>query len=438
MRDAHEPQLSEHYARRKPSAIRLAQIEFMRRRDGCQAVNVAIGNVSLPMHPAMQSRMRSLGEAPSPFEHGVVAYTATVGTAECQDAFRNVIASSGAATDDLCVLVTDGGSAAMELAILGACGPAGSRERPLLLIDPAYTNYAALAARIGRRTVSVRRTLQRDGRFTLPDLAQIEGVIEAERPGALVVIPYDNPTGQSYRQEELESLARLCVRHGLWLASDEAYRELSYVGSGATSIWRLGEERLPGIRGRRLSIESSSKVWNACGLRIGALVTDAPEFHEKAVAEYTANLCANAIGQYVFGALAHESHADLARWYASQRDYYAGLLRAFASEMRERVPGIVVSSPEAALYSVVDLSAARPGFDAVDFATFCARSGRVDRGGRAWTLLVAPMAGFYTVAPGETDPGRAQMRIAFVEPPERMAMVPELMAELLGQYGRAK
>jgi len=64
MSDAQQPQLSEHYASRKPSAIRLAQIEFMRRRDGCEAVNVAIGNVSLPMHPAMQRRMRSLGDAP--------------------------------------------------------------------------------------------------------------------------------------------------------------------------------------------------------------------------------------------------------------------------------------------------------------------------------------------------------------------------------------
>ena len=433
-----EPQFSEHFASRKPSAIRLAQIEFMRRKDGCQAVNVAIGNVSLPMHPAMQRRMRALGSAPSPFQGGVVAYTATVGTAECQDAFRNVIASSGAPAQDLRVLVTDGGSAAMELAILGACGPAGSRERPLLLIDPAYTNYSALAARIGRRAVSVRRELGANGHFSLPDVEQIERAMETEHPGALVVIPYDNPTGQYYRQDELQTLARLCVRHGLWMVSDEAYRELSYEGAGPTSIWRLDEQGVPCIRGRRLSIESSSKVWNACGLRIGALVSDSPAFHEKAVAEFTANLCANAIGQHIFGALAHESHADLQRWYASQRDYYSGLLRAFASEMRERVPGSVVSSPEAALYSVVDLAAARPGFDASAFATFCARSGRVDRGGRAWTLLVAPMAGFYSVAPGETDPGRTQMRIAFVEPPERMALVPELLAELLGQFERER
>ena len=430
-----EPQLSEHYASRKPSAIRLAQIEFMARADGCAAVNVAIGNVSLPMHPAMQRRLRSLGEAPSPFRDGVVAYTATVGTQECQQAFLNVIASSGCATDGLRALVTDGGSTAMELMILGACGPAGSRERPLLLIDPAYTNYGSLAARVGRRTVSVRRTLQPDGHFTLPDLAAIERVIEAERPGAMVVIPYDNPTGQFYRQADLVALARLCVRHGLWLASDEAYRELSYSAGGPTSVWRLTQADAPGIGGRRLSIETASKVWNACGLRVGALVSDSRAFHDKAVAEYTANLCANAIGQHVFGALAHESHADLQAWYARQRDYYAGLLRAFTGEMRERLPGVIVSSPEAALYSVVDVRAlVGPEFDAVDFVTYCARAGRVDLQGQAWTLLVSPMAGFYSVAPGEPDPARTQMRVAYVEPPERMALVPRLLAELFRQY----
>jgi aspartate aminotransferase len=223
------------------------------------------------------------------------------------------------------------------------------------------------------------------------------------------------------------------------MASDEAYRELSYADGGTTSIWRLGEADAPGIGGRRLSIETASKVWNACGLRIGALVSDSPAFHEKAVAEYTANLCANAIGQHVFGALAHESHADLQAWYAQQREYYSGLLKAFTDDLHQRLPGVIVSAPDAALYSVVDVrDVAAEGFDAVDFVTFCARQGRVDVDGQPWTLLVAPMEGFYSVTPGEPDPGRTQMRVAYVEPPERMARVPQLFAELFAQYERAR
>jgi len=84
-----------------------------------------------------------------------------------------------------------------------------------------------------------------------------------------------------------------------WQA-DEAYRELYYVeGSELVSIWGITDKEVPGIEGRRIGIETASKVWNACGLRIGALITDNPKFNNRSVAEYTANLCANAIGQYI-------------------------------------------------------------------------------------------------------------------------------------------
>jgi aspartate aminotransferase len=110
-----------------------------------------------------------------------------------------------------------------------------------------------------------------------------------------VVIPYDNPTGHFYDQDSMIALAQLCVKHDLRMISDEAYRELFYIDKPATSIRGITDKEVPGIEGRRISIETASKVWNACGLRVGALVTDNKEFHEKSVAEYTANLCTNVI-----------------------------------------------------------------------------------------------------------------------------------------------
>ncbi len=429
------PQLSAHFASRKPSAIRMAQIEFMKRSDGAASVNAAIGNVSLPMHPAMQARMRRLGEPGSPFADGVVKYSATVGIPECQQAFLNIIASSGFDTEGLLVQVTDGGSAAMELVIVGVCGPAGSDERPLMLIDAAYTNYLAMAARTGRATVSVQRTLGADGRFTLPDLDQIEATIREHQPGGLVVIPYDNPTGHYYDHDTLVTLAKLCVKYDLWMISDEAYRELFYTGGSASSIWALTEEEVPGITGRRISIETASKVWSACGLRTGALVSDNPAFHAKSVAENTANLCPNIIGQWIFAALAHESHEDLQAWYQGQRDYYADMLTSVSQGLRERVPGIIVSSPDASIYSVIEVrDCVKPGFDALDFVMYCARQGAVELNGETLTLLVSPMAGFYRPVPGQPNPGHTQMRIAYVETPDRMKLLPELFATLLQRY----
>lgn len=433
-----QPQLSEHFASRQPSDIRIAGIRFARRTDGARAVNVAIGNVSLPMHPAMTARMKTLGEPGTPFAGGVVGYTGTVGTDECRKAFLNVIASSGFPTEGLHCQVTDGGSQAMELVLLGTCGPAGTAERPLLLIDAAYTNYKAFANRLGRGTVSIMRHLNPDGHYSLPSIEDIEAVIREKKPGALLVIPYDNPTGHFYDHETLVALGRLCVAHGLWMVSDEAYRELNYTGQPSSSVWRLTEEEVPGICGRRISIETASKVWNACGLRIGALVTDNEAFHTQAVAENTAGLCSNAIGQHIFGALAHESAEALQEWYGHQRGYYRSMLEAFTEKTRALLPGAIVSSPDASIYSVVDLrDIVGPDFDSLEFVLFCASEGVVEAEDGRWTLLVAPMKGFYDCPRGTENPGRTQMRVAFVETPERMERVPVLLAALVEQY-RAK
>ncbi|MDX2473177.1 MAG: pyridoxal phosphate-dependent aminotransferase, partial [Candidatus Krumholzibacteria bacterium] len=183
------PRLSDHFASRQPSVIRMAQSEFAKRQDKTQDVNVAIGNVSLPMHPAMQARLGALTAAGTPFAGGVVKYSATVGLAETNDAFLNIIASSGCDTQSLHCQVTDGGSQGMELVIVGCCGAAGTNERPLLLIDAAYTNYTAFAERLGRETVSITRTMDEDGRFDLPSEAEIEATIIKHRPGAMVIIP---------------------------------------------------------------------------------------------------------------------------------------------------------------------------------------------------------------------------------------------------------
>ncbi len=430
-----DARLSAHFAAREPSVIRLAQIEFARRTDTVEAINVAIGNVSLPMHPAMIERLRTAGEPGSPFADGVVQYTATVGRKETNDAFRNIIAASGLATDGLHTQITDGGSQAMELVVVGCCGPAGSDASPLMLIDAAYTNYKSFAQRLGRPTVSISRELGEDGRFSLPDVAQIEAMMAREKPGALVVIPYDNPTGQLYTREQLVQLARLCVDHGLWLVSDEAYRELHYAGDEAISVWSLTENEVPGITGRRISIETASKVWNACGLRIGALVTDNPEFHARAVAENTAALCSNHIGQWIFGALASLSHDQLREWFAAQREYYRAMLVDFTDTTRRLLPGVIVSSPDASIYSVVDVrKLVGEDFDALDFVIWCAREGRCLEDGRHRTLLTAPMAGFYSLPGGAPNPGRTQMRVAYIERPENMALVPRLLAELLEDY----
>lgn len=432
-----KPVLSAHFESRKPSDVRLAQMKYEERKVKPQAViNVGIGNVSLPTNPAMQKRMFELAAPESPFAKGVVRYSGTAGTPECQEAFKNILKCEGFDTSKLHVQVTDGGSAGMELLLIGVCGPAGTGERPLMMIDPAYTNYISFAERVGRKTVTVKRQLNEKGTFDLPNLEEIESKIREHNPGALLVIPYDNPTGQLYDYSIMKELAGLCVKYNMWMISDEAYRELYYdPAKPLVSIWGLTDAEVPGIEGRRISIETASKVWNACGLRIGAVITDSAEFNNRSVAEYTANLCANVIGQYIFGALAHESKEQIAGWCSNIREYYKEQIMMVYNGLKALEPKLIVSSPDASIYSVIDVrNVVKPGFDAIDFVLYCAGEGAVNLDGVETTLLVAPMKGFYDIKPGEKNPGSTQFRISFVETPENMAKIPKLFVELLRQF----
>ncbi|WP_312814068.1 aminotransferase class I/II-fold pyridoxal phosphate-dependent enzyme [Sedimentibacter sp.] len=432
-----KPIMSAHFESRVPSDVRLAQMKYAERKVKPEAViNIGIGNVSLPTNPAMMNRMFNLDAPESPFNKGVIRYTATGGFDETQEAFKNILKCEGFDTSNLHVTVTDGGSTGMELLIMGVCGPAGTDEKPLMMIDPAYTNYISFAERVGRKTVTVKRHLNEDGKFSLPELNKIEEVIKANNPGALLVIPYDNPTGQLYDKETLKALAELCVKYNLWMVSDEAYRELYYVeGSELVSIWGITDKDVPGIEGRRISIETASKVWNACGLRIGAVVTDSAEFNNRCAAEYTANLCANAIGQYIFGALAHESKEQIASWCKELRNYYGDTIKKVSKGLKDLEPGLIISSPDASIYTVIDVrNVVKPGFDAIEFVLYCAGEGAVEIDGVQTTLLVAPMKGFYDIAKGQSNPGSTQFRISYVESPETMMKVPELFVKLLKQF----
>jgi len=430
-----KPVLSQHLKKRMPSDVRLGQMRFAERKVKPALVNVAIGNVSLPTNPAMQKRMFALDAPESPFAKGVVRYSGTVGVAETQDAFKNILKCQGFDTSKLFVQVTDGGSSGMELLLLGVCGDAGTDDRPLMMIDPAYTNYISFAERIGRKTVTVKRHLGEDGKFSLPEMDKIEETIKKNNPGALLVIPYDNPTGQLYDYATLKELAKICVKYNMWMISDEAYRGLYYVDSEMVSIWGITDADVPGIEGRRIALDTASKVWSACGLRIGALITDNEELHTQSVAEYTANLCPNVVGQYIFGALAHESKEQINGWCEGLREYYKNIMLKYYNGMREMEPGLIVSSPDAAIYSVVDVrNVVKPGFDSIAFVMYCAQEGSVDYNGVETTLLVAPLKGFYDLKPGEVNPGSTQMRIAFVETPENMEKVPELFVKLLRKY----
>ena len=121
-----------------------------------------------------------------------------------------------------------------------------------------------------------------------------------------------------------------------------------------------------------------------------------------------------------------------------QRKYYFNMLATLTEDIKKKLPGVIISSPDASIYSVVDVrNIAKSDFDALDFVLWCATQGKVKIDGVNVTLLVSPMAGFYNIRKGEKNPGKTQMRIAYVESPENMKKVPHLFAELFREYSKA-
>ena len=427
------PSISEHYQQREPSAIRKAQLLFNSRKDkkNIEAINLAIGNITLPMHPIMIERMNSLDRGNSPFHNGVVKYTSSVGTQECQSAFIHSIDAE--LTNDIsnkvkCV-VTDGGSQAMELMLLGVCGP--SSEKPILFIDPTYTNYIEFSKRLSIPITIFSRKLQDDGSYSDININDISNIIDIDNPCGIVLIPGDNPTGQQISQELITEIAKVCVEKDIWIISDEAYRSLYYTEAGQSSIWALKNDIVPGINGRRISIESSSKMWNACGLRIGALVTDNQILHNKVASEYTANLCANVIGQYIFGSISTLSKNEIRNWYQDQRTYYYSLIKDLREELLINIPGIIVSNPESALYLVIDFkNIVDDEFNIINFIEYCATKGKCMVDKNNYTILLAPMTGFYF----NSNCGKTQARIAIVESKSLIEKVPQILSELIKDY----
>lgn len=423
--------VSEHFKNRNPSSVRKAQISFSERndKDSITVVNLAIGNISRPMYPAMRKALLDLGTKTK--SDGVVKYTPTVGTNNARNAFLNILSAEGYSTSGIYSMITDGGSAAMELMLLGVCGPAS--KNPIFFLDPTYTNYSDFANRLSIPKVSIDRQIDKNGLFTGLNMKAIESMIVEHNPTGLLLIPYDNPTGQFLSKEVVCDLAEIAVKYDIWLISDEAYRSLSYVGKETSSIWSLDESDVKGITGRRISIESASKVWNACGLRIGALLTDNYEFHQKAVSEYTANLCANSLGQEVFGVMADEPHKKIIKWQMNQKKYYKKLALELKKEFQKHIPGIIVSIPEAAIYFILDFkNLTDKDFNTSKFVDYCASEGKVKLNGKYYTILLAPMSGFYT----NQNLGLTQVRLAMVESEKMMMIAPVILKKLLSEYSK--
>ena len=283
------------------------------------------------------------------------------------------------------IIITSGGSEAVLFAFLACLNPGDE----IIVPEPAYANYMAFAVSAGAVIKTVTSTI--DTGFALPPVEKFEELI-TERTKAILICNPNNPTGYLCSRSEMNQLRDIVKKHDLYLFSDEVYREFIYTGSPYISACHL-----EGIEQNVVLIDSVSKRYSECGIRIGALVTKNEEIRKAVMKFCQARLSPPLIGQIV----AEASIEGIEEYAADVYEEYVERRKCLVDGLN-KIQGVYSPIPMGAFYTVASL----PVEDADDFCAWCLSD--FDYEGE--TVMMAPASGFYST-PGQ---GRNEVRIAYV------------------------
>ena len=283
------------------------------------------------------------------------------------------------------IIITSGGSEAVLFAFLSCLNPGDE----IIVPEPAYANYMAFAISAGARIRTITTTI--DEGFCLPKVEKFEELIN-ERTRAIMICNPNNPTGYLYTRREMNQIRDLVKQYDLYLFSDEVYREYIYTGSPYISACHLD-----GIEQHVILIDSVSKRYSECGIRIGALITKNTEVRKAVMKFCQARLSPPLIGQIIA-----ESSLDAPEeYYRNVYDEYVERRKCLIDGLN-LIPGVYSPIPMGAFYTVAKL----PVDDSDKFCRWCLEA--FDYEGE--TVMMAPASGFYTT-PGI---GCNEVRLAYV------------------------
>jgi len=345
---------------------------------GLRVYHLNIGQPDLETPAPMRERVRRLSEK-------VLAYSPSAGTPEYLAFLLEYYRRLGISLSLNEVIATTGGSEAVFFALV-ACANEGDAA---LVVEPFYTNYSAFATVAGVHLTPLTSRVEEG--FHLPPRRIWERALTPRTRLVLLCNP-NNPTGTVYTRQELDMVGEFCRDHGLFWVCDEVYREFVYDGGRSVSALSL-----PGLEDVVVVVDSLSKRYSACGLRLGCLVTRNREVYEACLRMAQGRLSPPGLAQIAaLGALDLPASytAEVVAEYERRRNVlYRGL---------SEIPGVFLTRPEGAFYFVARL----PVQDSEDFARWMLTDFQSEGG----TVMVAPARGFYAT-PGA---GSNEVRIAYV------------------------
>lgn len=303
------------------------------------------------------------------------------------------------------IIVTTGGSEAVLFSFMACLDPGDE----IIVPEPAYANYMAFAISAGAVIRTIPSTIE-DG-FALPSFDKFEELINERTKGILICNP-NNPTGYIYTPKEMNRLKDIVKKYDLFLFSDEVYREFTYTYAPYVSALHL-----EGIDNNVVLIDSVSKRYSECGIRIGALVTKNKELRNNVMKFCQARLSPPLLGQIVAEASIDASQEYLDNTY---NEYIER--RNFLIDAINRIPGCYTPMPMGAFYTMAKL----PVDDADKFCAWCLSDFEYE----GQTVYMAPGSGFYT----SPELGKNQVRIAYALNKEELAKAVVVLEKALEAY----
>ncbi|MDE6091173.1 MAG: pyridoxal phosphate-dependent aminotransferase [Duncaniella sp.] len=377
---------------------RLAPLANDAKARGIKVYHLNIGQPDVPTPPAGLEALKHI-------DRKVLEYSPSAGLPSLREKLREYYHRFNIEVDVDDIIVTTGGSEAVLFAFMACLDPGDE----IIVPEPAYANYMAFAISAGAKIITVPSNI--DQGFALPPVEKFEELITPRTKGILICNP-NNPTGYLYTMKEMLQIRDLVKKYDLFLFSDEVYREFCYTGAPYISAFHL-----PGIEEQVVLIDSVSKRYNECGIRIGALITKHPQLKTNVMKFCQARLSPPLLGQIVA-----EASIDTPGEYmlATYNEYVER--RKFLIDELNKIPGCYTPIPMGAFYTVVKL----PVDDADKFCQWCLRDFNLD----GETIFMAPASGFYTT-PGM---GKDEVRMAYVLNKEDLARAMKILAAALKAY----